>query len=66
MNLRDLTAAIAGLSEAHRPIRLRLWRHDGVLDDVLLVQRVSRGETASTVGHTIRAIGLQVDRKFVP
>jgi type VI secretion system secreted protein VgrG len=45
MNLNDLTATIAGLSEANRPIRLRLAQRDGVLDDVLLVQRISGGET---------------------
>ncbi|WUR11651.1 type VI secretion system Vgr family protein [[Empedobacter] haloabium] len=45
MNLNDLTATIAGLSEANRPIRLRLAQQGGVLDDVLLVQRICGGET---------------------
>jgi type VI secretion system secreted protein VgrG len=45
MNLKDLTEAFAGLSETKRPIRLRLSQEQHVLDDVLLVKRVSGSET---------------------
>jgi len=45
MNLKDLTEAFAGLSEANRPIRLRLSQEQHVLDDVLLVRRVTGNET---------------------
>jgi len=45
MNLKDLTEAFAGLSEAKRPIRLRLSHEQDVLDDVLLVKRVTGNES---------------------
>jgi type VI secretion system secreted protein VgrG len=45
MNLKELTAAFAGLTEANRPIRLRLSQGQHVLDDVLLVKRVTGSET---------------------
>ena len=45
MNLKDLIEAFAGLSEANRPIRLRLSQERQVLDDVLLVKRVTGNET---------------------
>lgn len=45
MNLKDLTSAITGFSQANRPIRLRLSHEQGVLDDVLLVKRVAGTET---------------------
>lgn len=45
MNLKELTDTFTGLSEAHRPIRVRLWHADRVLDDVLLVKRVTGSET---------------------
>jgi type VI secretion system secreted protein VgrG len=45
MNLKDLTEVFAGLSEANRPIRLRLSQGPHVLDDVLLVKRVTGSET---------------------
>jgi len=45
MNLKDLTEAFAGLSEANRPIRLRLSQEQHVLEDVLLVKRVTGNET---------------------
>ena len=45
MNLKDLTSAITGFSEANRPIRLRLSHEQGVLDDVLLVKRVTGTES---------------------
>lgn len=44
MDLRDLIQAFAGLSEAKRPIRLRLSQGKQVLDDVLLVKRVTGNE----------------------
>ncbi|MFJ1471405.1 type VI secretion system Vgr family protein [Massilia orientalis] len=44
MNLKDLIEAFAGLSEANRPIRLRLSQERQVLDDVLLVKRVTGNE----------------------
>jgi type VI secretion system secreted protein VgrG len=45
MDLKDLIEAFAGLSEANRPIRLRLSQRRHVLDDVLLVKRVTGSET---------------------
>lgn len=45
MDLRDLAAAFAGLSEADRPIRLRLSHKRRVLDDVVLVKRVTGHES---------------------
>jgi type VI secretion system secreted protein VgrG len=45
MNLKDLFDTSAGLSEAHRPIRVRLSKERQVLDDVLLVKRVTGSET---------------------
>ncbi|WP_296950387.1 type VI secretion system Vgr family protein [uncultured Massilia sp.] len=45
MNLKDLFDSASGLSDAHRPIRLR-WPHTWPLrDDVLLVNRVTGRET---------------------
>lgn len=40
MNLRDLIAGMPGLTEANRPIRLRLSQGQQVIDDGLLVKRV--------------------------
>ena len=45
MNLTELLQVLTGLSEAHRPIRLRLSHAKGVLDDVLTVKRVTGTET---------------------
>jgi type VI secretion system secreted protein VgrG len=45
MNLRDLIPASAGLTEANRPIRIRLAQEQQVLDDVLLIKRVTGNET---------------------
>jgi type VI secretion system secreted protein VgrG len=45
MNLKDFTEVFAGLSEANRPIRMRLAQAQRVLDDVLLVKRVTGSET---------------------
>jgi type VI secretion system secreted protein VgrG len=45
MNLKDVAEAFGGLSEANRPIRLRLSYERHVLDDVLLVKRVTGHET---------------------
>jgi type VI secretion system secreted protein VgrG len=45
MDLKDLTEAFGGLSEAKRPIRLRLSQGQRVLDDVLLIKRVTGSET---------------------
>ncbi|MET3133616.1 type VI secretion system secreted protein VgrG [Oxalobacteraceae bacterium GrIS 1.11] len=41
MNLQNLSNARTDLSDLFRPIRLRLLHETGVLDDVLLVQKVS-------------------------
>ncbi|MES2741486.1 MAG: type VI secretion system Vgr family protein [Pseudomonadota bacterium] len=35
---------LTGLSEANRPIRLRLWNEQGAVNDLLLVKRVSGSE----------------------
>jgi len=45
MNLKDLIQGPSGVTEANRPIHLRLWREKRVLDDVLLVKRVTGSET---------------------
>lgn len=45
MNLTDLMDAFGGLSDAHRPIRLRLSRAGKVVDDLLLVKHVTGTET---------------------
>jgi type VI secretion system secreted protein VgrG len=44
MHLNDLIAGLPDLTEAYRPIRLRLSQEKQVLDDVLLVKRVTGGE----------------------
>ncbi|MCC2955712.1 type VI secretion system tip protein VgrG [Massilia sp. IC2-477] len=44
MNLKGLIDTFVGLSEANRPIRLRLRQHQYVFDDVLLVKRVTGSE----------------------
>jgi type VI secretion system secreted protein VgrG len=45
MNLKDLIAGSDGLTEANRPIRLRLSKEQQVLEDVLLVKRVTGNES---------------------
>lgn len=45
MNLKELVGAFAGLSEGSRPIRVRLAQARNVLDDILLVKRVTGDET---------------------
>lgn len=45
MKLKDVGVAVAGLSEARRPIRLRLAQDQQVLDDVLMVKRVTGSES---------------------
>ena len=44
MNLKDLIHAVSDLTESHRPIRVRLFQEERVLDDVLLVKRVTGTE----------------------
>lgn len=44
MNLTDLIGALSGLTEANRPIRLRLGQENRVINDVLLVKRVMGSE----------------------
>lgn len=45
MNLDTLPIDLTGLTEANRPIRLRLSNEKGVVDDLLLVKHVSGVET---------------------
>jgi type VI secretion system secreted protein VgrG len=45
MNLKDLAAVFSGLSEADRPIRLRLSHKRRAINDVLLVKRVTGHES---------------------
>ncbi len=45
MNLIHLPVELTGLTEANRPIRLRLSSEKGVVDDLLLVKQVSGVET---------------------
>lgn len=45
MNLHNLPVEVSDLIDANRPIRLRLSNERGVIDDLLMVQRVSGAET---------------------
>jgi type VI secretion system secreted protein VgrG len=45
MHLKDLTGIFSGVSEANRPIRLRLSHKRRLLDDVLLVKHVTGNES---------------------
>lgn len=45
MNPKDLKDAFSGMTEANRPIRVRLLQAQRVLDDVLLIKRVTGNET---------------------
>jgi type VI secretion system secreted protein VgrG len=45
MNLNNLPIDLTGLTEANRPIRLRMSNEKGVVDDLLLVKQVSGVET---------------------
>jgi type VI secretion system secreted protein VgrG len=45
MSLNNLPIELPGLTEANRPIRLRLSTEKGVVDDLLLVKQVSGIET---------------------
>src|SRR6476469_138102 len=45
MNFKDLAEGFAGLTEANRPIRVRLSQGQQVLSDVLLVKRVTGSES---------------------
>ncbi|WP_156116679.1 type VI secretion system Vgr family protein [Massilia sp. 9096] len=45
MNLKDVLDLFTGISEANRPIRLRLSQGLRVLDDVLMVKRLTGRET---------------------
>ena len=45
MNLSNYLSDLSGLTEANRPIRLRLSTAKGVVDDLLLVKHVSGVET---------------------
>jgi type VI secretion system secreted protein VgrG len=45
MNFSNLPVELTGLTEANRPIRLRLFTDQGVADDLLLVKHVSGVET---------------------
>lgn len=44
MDFQALAAAVAGLSEANRPIRLKLAQGGAIFDDVLLIKHVSGSE----------------------
>ncbi|MEJ7804690.1 MAG: hypothetical protein WKG03_02050 [Telluria sp.] len=45
MNFSNFAAELTGLTEANRPIRLRLSTEKGVVDDLLLVKQVNGVET---------------------
>ena len=45
MNLSNLPVELIGMTEANRPMRLRLATENGVVDDLLLVKQVSGVET---------------------
>jgi hypothetical protein len=50
--LKDLGNLFSGLSEANRPIRLRLAGSESVFDDVLLVKKASGHENSVAVWNT--------------
>ncbi|WP_426320263.1 type VI secretion system Vgr family protein [Pseudoduganella sp. R-43] len=56
MNLLDLAGLSAAFSEANRPIRLRLGSENEVLDDALMVQRVTGVETMCGDGIEYRLL----------
>jgi type VI secretion system secreted protein VgrG len=41
MDFNDAIASIPGLTASNRPIRLKLWREQGIVDDLLLVKQVT-------------------------
>lgn len=63
MNLREVTGLFAGLSEADRPIRLRLSSAQAVLDTVLLVKSVA-GHEALCGGIEYRLLCLSLNAKL--
>ncbi|WP_426210863.1 hypothetical protein [Massilia sp. TWP1-3-3] len=40
MNLNDVFTSLSGLTGANRPLRLKLWNEDGLVDDLLYVKQV--------------------------
>lgn len=56
MNLHDLVGLPDAFTEANRPIRLRLASEQGVLDDALLIQRVTGVETMCGDGIEYRLL----------
>ena len=56
MNLHDLVGLTDTFSEANRPIRLRLASQHGVLDDALMVQRVTGAESMCGDGIEYRLL----------
>lgn len=62
MNLNSLFDAVSGLTEANRPIRLRLSHDRGVADDLLLVKQVSGTETiCGGLEYTLLCISTRAD-----
>lgn len=41
MNLTDAFTPLMGLTGANRPIQLKLWNEQGMVDDLLLVKQIS-------------------------
>ncbi|WP_317203551.1 type VI secretion system Vgr family protein [Janthinobacterium sp.] len=41
MNLNDALTSLSGLTGSNRPIRLKLWSNQGIVEDLLLVKQVS-------------------------
>ncbi len=62
MDLTELSKAFSGLSEANRPIRLRLSQGQGVLDDVLLVKRVIGNESlCGGLEYRLQCVSMRAD-----
>lgn len=62
MNVNDLVEGFAGLSEANRPIRARLSTGAQVLEDLLLVKRVTGSETiCGGLDYRLLCVSTRVD-----
>lgn len=69
MNVKNIIDGFAGLSEANRPIRVRLSKGQRVLEDVLLIKRVAGSETlCGGLEYRLLCVSTRVDlplREFV-
>lgn len=60
MTVLNMAGLSSGLTQSHRPIRLRLWHQNKVLDDVLLVKHVHGQETlCGGIEYRLQCVSLQ-------